>query len=126
MHAEGGGCKKNRRTYTARSDRYPECQPKTGILYAMRPLARNDFPELFWTRADEQEFLIWLAVASSCQGCQAGALRLTLSAGCALRRESWENELLQGRGEGYFSEPDHRGSYHGTASAAIGRWIIKI
>ena len=47
---------KNRRTYTARSDRYPECQLKTGILYAMRPLARNDFPELFWTRADEREF----------------------------------------------------------------------
>ena len=76
---------KNRRTYTARSDRYPEWQPKTGILYAMRPLARNDFPELFWTRADEREFLIWLAVASSCQGCQAGALRLTLRAGSALR-----------------------------------------
>jgi hypothetical protein len=56
MHAEGGGYKKNRRTYTARSDRYPECQPKTGILYAMRPLARNDFPELFWTRADAREF----------------------------------------------------------------------
>ena len=115
---------KNRRTYTARSDRYPECQPKTGILYAMRPLARNDFPELFWTCADEREFL--MAAASSCQSCQVGALRLTLSAGSALRRESWENELLQGRGEGYFSEPDHRGSYHGTASAAIGRWIIKI
>ena len=118
---------KNRRTYTARSDRYPECRPKTGILYARRPLARNDFPKLFWlwTRAGKRESLIWLAAAFS-RRCQVGALRLTLSAGCALRRESWENELLQGRGEGYFSEPDHRGSYHGTASAAIGLWIIKI
>ena len=81
MHAEAGGYKKNRRTYTARSDRYPECQPKTDILYAMRALARNDFPELFWTRADEREFLIWLAAAFSRRAGQLGALRLTLSAG---------------------------------------------